>query len=378
MNQSSLSNPPNEDEAEVSVFGPGYGESIVVHLGSGNWLIVDSCFDYVSKASSPLYYLQKIGVNPSKAVKLVVATHWHDDHVRGLSSVIRECQSARFVCSAALNSNEFFSFVYSLAGRPMMTNSGVEEFSKIIQILKDRIESTRPESRGPEWAVADRPLLKCLPPYIPCTVHALSPSSATMTLALNEIAQEIPSDRETKRRAVALRPNQVAVVLWIAIENISILLGADLEETKDSGTGWSVIVDSTTKPSGRACVFKVPHHGSSSADQPKVWSEMLEKEPFALVTPFVEGGTNLPTRRDTGRICSRTPNAYTSAHPLERHTHKRYGAVEKTIRETVRNIRVISASTGHVRLRRKIYAKNNWTVELFNGALKLRDVYSLK
>ena len=259
-----------------------------------------------------------------------------------------------------------------------MTSSGVEEFSKIIQIIKNRSESPRTQSRGPEWAVADRPLLKCVAPDIPCTVYSLSPSSATMTLALNEIAQEIPSDRETKRRAVAQRPNQVAVVLWIKIENISILLGADLEETKDSGTGWSVIVDSSTKPSGKACVFKVPHHGSRNADQPKVWSEILEEEPFALVTPFVGGGTNLPTRRDTERICGRTPNAYSSANPLERHTRKRYGAVEKTIRETVRKMRTISATTGHVRLRRKIFDKNNWTVELFNGALILKEIYSLK
>jgi len=31
------------DELEVSVFGPGYGESLAIHLGLGSWIIIDSC-----------------------------------------------------------------------------------------------------------------------------------------------------------------------------------------------------------------------------------------------------------------------------------------------------------------------------------------------
>jgi hypothetical protein len=41
----SLSKPPEADEIEVSVFGPGFGESIVAHLTRGAWITVDSCLD---------------------------------------------------------------------------------------------------------------------------------------------------------------------------------------------------------------------------------------------------------------------------------------------------------------------------------------------
>jgi len=41
----SKTTPPQPDELEISLFGPGYGESTLVHLGSGNWMIVDSCLD---------------------------------------------------------------------------------------------------------------------------------------------------------------------------------------------------------------------------------------------------------------------------------------------------------------------------------------------
>lgn len=40
-----LAIPPKADELEVSVFGPGIGECVVVHAGAGEWMIVDSCVD---------------------------------------------------------------------------------------------------------------------------------------------------------------------------------------------------------------------------------------------------------------------------------------------------------------------------------------------
>ena len=36
-------NPPRDDEFELTLLGPGYGESIVMHVGDGAWVLVDSC-----------------------------------------------------------------------------------------------------------------------------------------------------------------------------------------------------------------------------------------------------------------------------------------------------------------------------------------------
>ena len=41
----SLAAPPRTDELEVSLFGPGVGECVIVHLGAGEWMVVDSCLD---------------------------------------------------------------------------------------------------------------------------------------------------------------------------------------------------------------------------------------------------------------------------------------------------------------------------------------------
>jgi len=37
--------PPEADVVEVSIFGPGKGESVLIHLGNGKWIMIDSCID---------------------------------------------------------------------------------------------------------------------------------------------------------------------------------------------------------------------------------------------------------------------------------------------------------------------------------------------
>jgi beta-lactamase superfamily II metal-dependent hydrolase len=375
---SSSDNPPYEDEVEVSVFGPGYGESVLVHLGQNEWMIVDSCLDSSSGRPAVIEYLRKLGVSPAEAVKLIVATHWHDDHIRGLGTIFRACESARFVCSGALRFQEFGTLVKASETRSMMTSSGVREFDEIMSMLQERrAKSAQKESVGPGWAAADQLLWRRLSPDgVSCEVYALSPSDAAKTLAYHEIARLLPQAGALKRRVVAQPPNLVAVVLWVRIGDVMLLLGSDLEETTNPGTGWSVIVDSSRRPIGQASVLKVPHHGSVTADQPRVWTEMLEPEPIAVLTPFHQGNVTLPTQIDVSRIHSRTTKAYATSVTAGRKSKHRSGVVEKTIRETVRGIRDAQGPTGQVRLRRSVVNPNNseWKVELLGAAVPLQNL----
>ena len=97
--------PPKTDEIEVSIFGPGFGESLVVHLGNNEWLIVDSCRDLGGGGENlPVQYLESMGVDLATAVKLVVLTHWHDDHIRGVGEVLTKCGTAKVAMTSALSS----------------------------------------------------------------------------------------------------------------------------------------------------------------------------------------------------------------------------------------------------------------------------------
>lgn len=118
-----LQSAPLEDEVEVTLLGPGYGESIVVHVGEGSWIIVDSCINDAGKPQA-LDYLLGMGIDPAKAVELVVATHWHDDHIRGMNELVGACREAEFCCAGALLQREFLTAVYTLDGRGSFAERG--------------------------------------------------------------------------------------------------------------------------------------------------------------------------------------------------------------------------------------------------------------
>jgi len=53
--------PPQPDEFELSLFGPGVGECIVTHIGYGQWVVVDSRLSPDTKQPIALSYLNRLG-----------------------------------------------------------------------------------------------------------------------------------------------------------------------------------------------------------------------------------------------------------------------------------------------------------------------------
>ena len=86
---------PQPDEIEVSLFGPGFGECIVIHYGDGRWLVVDSCVDDGKPVA--LTYFQKIGVDPAAAVSHFVISHFDNDHIGGATELYSACSAAQIV-----------------------------------------------------------------------------------------------------------------------------------------------------------------------------------------------------------------------------------------------------------------------------------------
>lgn len=151
------------------------------------------------------------------------------------------------------------------------------------------------------------------------------------------------------------------------IENVNILLGADLEETPQSDTGWTAILDSASRPSGRAGVFKIPHHGSGAADQPRVWSEMLIPDPVAVLTPWSRG-RRLPTDRDRDRICTKSSRVFTTATQPRPGQIRRPQAVERAIRDSVKYLHRAIPPSGQVTARRGLNAGSRWAISLVGPA----------
>lgn len=343
---------PRADEFELTLFGPGIGESAVLHVGGGQWIVVDSCLDRKTRRPAALEYLESIGVDVAASVTHVVVTHWHDDHMRGASALLDAAPAARVYCSAALQSREFATLV-TASRRAMMESSGVDEMSSILTTLRSRApERSRDVATGPEWLLADRCILRrAACEGIPeAEAVALSPSSASLTRAMNEIGLLVPAERTPKRRPAPLTANQVAVVLWMRVGAVRLLLGSDLElDPADPRCGWSAIVTSTTRPVAKAHLIKIPHHGSATGDHDAIWRDLVEPSPTALVTPFTPSG--LPRDADLKRLVDRTSELYVTSRTRGPNAARRLNAVERTIREVTTDFRSAEGAMRRVRVR---------------------------
>ena len=76
---------PDNHIGEISIFGPGIGECIVLHIGQGRWFVIDSCLCPKTKQPIALQYLKDIGVDASTQVVGILISHWHSDHIQGAS-----------------------------------------------------------------------------------------------------------------------------------------------------------------------------------------------------------------------------------------------------------------------------------------------------
>jgi hypothetical protein len=357
------STPPKDDEFEISIIGPGRGECILLHLGDNYWCIVDSCTARGSAESAAVEYLDSFGNGAPARVRLVVATHWHDDHIRGLASILRRAPAAAFYCSAALKTEVFRKLVMVATGDP--GRSGIDEFASILGVIGEKPGAGRLAT--PKWAIENRKLLdpSNAGHRIPATITALSPSDTTIALAHLEIAKLLPKTGEQQRRIPNVSTNHTSVVLWVEVGAVRALLGADLEHSDHPDEGWTAVLACHGDPT-KAFFFKVPHHGSSNADCPEVWTRMLDNNPIAVVTPF-NGGVRIPMESDLRRLAKRTDRLYCTAAGTGK-APSRDAVVEKTMRRELKERRVVEGPPGHVRVRWSRDDDSPSSVELFNRA----------
>jgi hypothetical protein len=239
----SILTPPQVTEIEISLFGSGYGESIVAHIGDGNWLIVDSCIDYSSQKPIPLSYLESLNVDLSQNVVAVIATHWHDDHTKGLSKLVECCETAKFICSEALHFDEFVNLINMYSNRAMVQNPGMNEWSMILEQLRRRKKNNK-NNGTPIFANHDQLLLNSNLNSLNASVKlwSLSPSDAAKIESVLEFRTLFRIKGQSRKAVPLPKRNPTSVALLLSISDTHILLGADLEEKGDKDTGWSAVI----------------------------------------------------------------------------------------------------------------------------------------
>ncbi|WP_162147756.1 MBL fold metallo-hydrolase [Hydrogenophaga sp. PBL-H3] len=303
------------------------------------WFVIDSCIDRETKTPTALLYLNSIGVDLTK-IKLVVCSHWHDDHIRGLSDILAAAPNARFCMSSALASKEFLSLLQAYSDGSTEEDpftSGVAELTNCLKIVRSR-------NTPPKLATQDQRIFMSQDGVV--ELWTLSPSPENSARSLISLAKLMPPLWTNKLTLPAQGPNHVAVAMHFRAGEHSILLGSDLEEHGNILTGWSAVLASNEKPGQKASLYKVAHHGSITAEHQSIWTDLLLPDPLAILTPFSR--SKLPRAEDIERIKARTNRVFITAHGAKPIV-KRTGALAKMLKS--KNMSIVDLRPGSLQCR---------------------------
>jgi beta-lactamase superfamily II metal-dependent hydrolase len=356
---------PAVDTLEVSLFGPGKGECVVVHAGYGDWFVIDSCVDQVGGGHPALEYLEGIGVAVESQIRLVVATHAHDDHIAGIAELFRRAKSARFVLSSAATSEEFFAVVEAdVAIEATLRQSVRREYRAVLEEVKRRASP----AAGPKPALRayqSRVLWERAAdgPELPARMIALSPSDEAIDRAQLRLASSLATV-DNRRKLASGDPNELAVAIWVECGEASALLGADLI-SGPKGCGW----DEATKtyaPTTRARIYKVAHHGSPNAHHNDIWTKLLGATPIHILTPFRAGRHPRPSSSDLSRLAL-LGRTFLSASPRSVSPNPAVKRAAASLAGIASGVRDPWGRVGQVRARWDLETRD-WKVETFAPA----------
>jgi hypothetical protein len=243
-------------------------------------------------------------------------------------------------------------------------NRAYKEYRQVFELIESR-ETTDEDVL--EFAFPQKHLFSAAGPQVNCDVMSLSPSNRSFKRAMRHLRKAIPL-ADTPSTLAPVDANDFAVALWIEAGGKQILLGADLPKGS-VGFGWQAIL-AGPRPKNKASVYKVPHHGSVTGHRPGVWSELLVKEPLALLTPYRAGAKTVPNSSERQRILKLTAEAYITAPPIAPPASGSSRKVMASIGSLAQNVQ-FGDSVGQVRARSTIN-ENGWHVEVLAPAEKLQ------
>jgi hypothetical protein len=295
---------------------------------------------------------------------VVVASHWDDDHIRGLGEIVQRCKHARIALSSAYTTKDFLSIVRAFEPGSMRRRSGLRELWEIYDYL-------RREKRPPRYASADRLLWERKSSF-PARVVALSPSDADVAAAIEDFrnAYSLAQESETRDHFSTIKPNDASVVLWVTVGDVTILLAGDLESKTDPSRGWQAVIETPIWQGTRAVVVKVPHHASADAYEVDMWNKMLVSDVIALVSPFIWGAHSLPTSADRAEVRGHTQYGFLTREPTSSDAEL-LPASRQVLGEAAKEYAVVEVAPGHIRARGNTASPAEWTIELFDGAVPL-------
>ncbi len=343
---------PADDEVEITLFGRGKGESLVVHLGNRRWLVVDSFITGRGNKKMPVaqWYLDALDVQLDE-VECLIVTHFHADHYRGIEDLYYGYPHARLILSDAWGQEQF----RRVRGAPDAPAT-IRELAGIINHgQRSKIAPDNATRRLDTIHVGSNPIQGA-----GVSIRALSPTTAAVAEANAEVGAALIAGTWDGVDTVLKDHNRCSIALHLCIGDRHALLGADLIDHPDFG--WIAALDHPGHDELEAVGYvKAPHHGSrQTADHETAWGRLLGDRPFVTVAPYA-GSVPVPDANDLDHLAKVAGEVWVAAPAFDKDTHPRSEEIEEG--REVNPERTV----GFVRARRRADA-DHWDVRGFGAA----------
>lgn len=277
--------PPADDEVEVCLLGRGRGESIVVHLLDGRWMIVDS-FNRRREEPAALWYLRSLGVEPDQ-VEIIVVTHFHADHHLGIDRLHDRCRSARLFTTGAMGKEQFRKVRGSADAAPVLGALAATIERAKDRVLADGAAGHLPAQVGQLVADVGGSVVRALSPTSRAMVASDQELGVALTIGWDAVESQLRDD------------NRCSVVLHLDLRGVNALLCADLP--RHPKYGWAAVLgDPLHGGLTRVDLVKAGHHGSVTAHDDAMWARLVDPEPVICVAPY--SSSRLPGPADVERL----------------------------------------------------------------------------
>jgi len=293
---------PADNEMEICVFGPGYGESIVVYIPGVGWGIIDSCVTKIEGETiiPPLLYLLALLDPPYPPLSFVVLTHPHEDHYLGLNHIINEYPGGiERVCR--YDGDGIRELKIFITKQRASNNNILPNLPQIFNSMDNAVKAGATLRRLGEITSIIDLSNTTIEGYGTTDIKltALSPSAISVKKYIEKLFSLFPQIGKEVKPGDDKLHNMISVCLFLKIGTLQIIFGSDVESGTDDNTGWAGILSNRDCPDLWANFVKIAHHGAVSGYNTDAWTKHIKRgKPFSAITPFCKGKNSLPADED--------------------------------------------------------------------------------
>lgn len=412
---------PSNNEAEVTLIGgtSGFGETIIIHIGNGIWAVVDSCINPINGECVALSYLNDINVNIKEQLRYIVCTHWHEDHIMGLSKILEACSNKTVLALSCADDRQ--QFIYEMIEKCNYSGKSrklKELHDSICMANKKGIKIKRVQQ---DQMIFNKNGTECF---------ALSPSLneinkfnleiATAQVKYHKALRQVEKLREIGKNiiedAIAIEDevfyaladlikdnldddvsleevedllkykdvkkvelNNRCVAMLLKIKGHNVILGADLEHNRKNSPedGWHSVSNCECMENVMANLYKIPHHGSETGYYEFFLHKHIKPDAVSKLTSWIIGKDVLPKNDMLKKYYDHSKNLYiTTTSILKRKNNEDNRTFRKIMNESSEEIFELIPQLGIIRSRINIDSNDDtWKTVLFGSAKKIEKGY---